>query len=101
MTAPATIAEVLEKAADLLEPEGRWTQHAYGRWNGSGYSCWCMFGAIDAIASDYKIGAQCNNVVDRVVGQGLVDWNDAPGRTQPEVVAALRRAAALAREQGA
>ena len=36
----------------------------------------------------------------RVVGGGVAPWNDAPGRTQAEVVAALRKAADLARSEG-
>jgi hypothetical protein len=31
---------------------------------------------------------------------GIAPWNDAPERTQAEVVAKLREAAALAQEQG-
>jgi hypothetical protein len=49
--------------------------------------CWCIFGALLAAdriksgATRYKL--QCH------LRQDPVDWNDTPGRTKEEVIAAL------------
>ena len=94
-----SVADVLERAADLIEPEGKWTQGKYG----SHDSCMCAKGAIyhvgawderadEALEAVYAILPSTGIISDR-----LVAWNDAPERTQAEVVAKLREAAALAR----
>lgn len=111
MTEALKPSEVLAKAADLIEPEGCWTQgasakNAAGQPLGAGGSagsaavCWCMVGALlragmtkmDTTALDYARRA--------VPATGVSMWNDAPERTQAEVVAALRKASALAAEAG-
>lgn len=97
----ATVAETLEMAASLIEPEGAWTQQVAGKPfpRSTGTPC-CMGYAIEqnadgdmgpAIEALYAV-APFNSI------RGLVAWNDAPERTQAEVVAALRAAAAKARE---
>lgn len=97
-----TVAEVLERAADLIEPEGRWRQKN----GGVRGACWCASTAIDAAHPDgFAPDAQrfLANLVSPGAGLAIVRvwyWNDAPERTQAEVVAKLREAAALAREQG-
>jgi hypothetical protein len=124
MASKLSVADVLERAADLIEPEGAWTQHAFSR-NADGSVdrggeedddgiadnpvCWCALGAIATAAGvDLSFSGFPNNgiVKDaasafRAVEPYPVDWNDAPGRTQAEVVSKLREAAALAREQAA
>lgn len=109
-----TVAEVLEAAASLIEPEGAWTQGAYYRdANGREIyadrreaACFCALGAI-RIAGDYDASGlpdlnPAAQVLEGVLdtGVGIHEWNDAPGRTQAEVVAKLREAAAVARERG-
>jgi hypothetical protein len=130
-----TPREVLLAAAELLEPEGRWTQGVVARNVGNGSVdsvsvdavCWCAYGAIEKVALDADfpelvedvataafcagIGIQAGGLLAgeqsglwfefaRIVGEllprylTLGTWNDAPGRTQAEVVAALRAAAA-------
>lgn len=101
------MAEVLDRAADLIEPKGAWTQGVYacdefgndlnpdGQWQPSPTAvCRCMYGAVAEIAQPN--GYRC---VPPSGSWGLpdTDWNDAPERTQAEVVAKLREAAALAR----
>jgi len=103
-----TIADVLERAADLIEPEGKWTQGESAR-TADGQVvfaphkdavCWCLYGAIAQVG-----GANCDfnsttYLASRFIEKGeetLAAWNDAPERTQAEVVAKLREAAALAR----
>ena len=91
------IARILNAAADLIEPDGAWTQGAAAR-NADGKvslenaTCWCLYGAIgnfaeeswDVVWEDFK----------RLSGiRAPIAWNDAPERTQSEVVEALRAAA--------
>src|SRR4051812_6319473 len=107
MSAPLTVAEVLERAADLIEPEGAWTQGVWAR-DASGAGdpdvgqevCFCAFGAIYK-SCGYRFGevglAALTAVGDEVDGFRIQEWNDAPNRTQAEVVAKLREAAAISR----
>lgn len=107
MGAPLTVAEVLSRAADLIEPERAWTQGCEARdvdgvelvdYSGTDAICWCVGGAIWKAADD--VGYKNPNVAMRFL-ESLLDvcnvpeWNDAPKRTQSEVVAKLREAAAL------
>lgn len=103
-------SEILSKAADLIEPEGAWMQGGYS--NGvtvvSG-SCWCAAGAVYAAHGNWRdpvardavrvlytaLNLPYDDEDDDVIGA----WNDAPERTQAEVVSALRQAAHLAKEQ--
>lgn len=101
------VADILDKAADLIEPEGAWTQGAFARTAdgescSSGSSdpravCWCVGGAINR-ASGQERPTDAHNVFQRLIPCGEFEWNDAPERTQAEVVAKLREAARLARE---
>jgi hypothetical protein len=83
------------------------TQHAFGR-NALGAAldveeasrtgvCWCTLGALNASgAMLFSIpGDRARQALRKVVGvYNLGDWNDAPGRTQAEVLAAFDRAIA-------
>ncbi len=101
MTAP----EVLEAAADLLEKPGAWTQGAHAR-NAAGAPmlvgsrpdavCWCALGALDRMAPTNDLWDATVQAMKEVVGH-VADFNDATGRTQAEVVAALRQAARQSR----
>lgn len=112
-----TVSQVLDRAADLIEPEGKWTQGGSYALSALGNSidsidpeaaCFCAMGAVyrsAGVSTWHKTGAL--ELVDKarkhlatMLGVAMASWNDAPERTQPEVVAALRKAAALAREQG-
>ncbi|WP_420478274.1 DUF6197 family protein [Brevundimonas sp. FT23028] len=113
----ATVSEILTKAADLLETPGAWTQGAeYRNEAGEDISdfdddaddlpadltpvCWCAAGAIwcQPISTPEKVAA-CEALA-AAIGSGdryeVPKWNDAPERTQAEVVAALRTAASQA-----
>ncbi|WP_380778018.1 hypothetical protein [Sphingomonas sp. R86520] len=96
---PLCVADVLERAADLIEPEGAWIRGSFvGERNG--IECFCAMGAIDrAAGTDQDLDETVIfSTLRKVIGrQSIVSWNDSPERTQPEVVAALRRAATLAR----
>ena len=104
-----SVSEVLSRAADLLEKPGAWTQWAYGRdifgdveEDGSEMPtdpvCFCVQGAIGQVMGERPYGAPIYPVIGALadhLGVPAVDvpvWNDAPGRTQAEVVSALRAA---------
>lgn len=99
---PLCVADVLERAADLIEPKGAWTQGELARDirreptdpDEPDAACWCLEGALQKVCGRHE----AYQAVRRVVAEpSLWGWNDDPNRTQEEVVAALRRAATLAR----
>lgn len=113
----ATIADVLDRAADLIEPEGAWCQHRLALKDAQGRLSRCAVGAVQQAAftaSGGKYGSDlqydAERVLNRFLGRGAAGFvqvlggvggattfNDALGRTQAEVVAALRAAAVIAR----
>lgn len=117
-------SDVLAKAADLIEPEGAWTQFV-GAWiepirrpedmplteegdpsEGLSYRspdarCFCLDGAIWRVASgESPVARAAYERVRKLVDEEPFEWNDRPERTQAEVVKALRDAADLARAEG-
>ncbi len=58
---------------------------------------WCLLGALDKSRSD---GPDGWTYLNNVTGINPIKWNDAEGRTQGEVVAALVQAAELAESEG-
>lgn len=108
MTVAMSVADVLERAADLIEPQGKWTQGTFARGkrnrpckegNSSTARCWCALGAIQHETNSVALRNEAHWRLRKTLGMLVTSFNDAPGRTQAEVVAALREAAALAREQ--
>lgn len=102
-----TDADVLERAADLLEEFG-WCQGAAAR-DEAGKSIvgtweravsFCHNGAIYRAACDLGVSSSLfDGRWERLIGDSDAHlWNDVPGRTKQEVVARLRDAAATARE---
>lgn len=99
------ISEVLDKAADLIEPPRKWTKSAFAR-DSQGNPCspygteavsFCVLGAIRQVAGPTTWLHGENFVADTLNELPSV-FNDS--RTQPEVVSALREIAALARAEG-
>ena len=108
----ADVAGTLNAAADLLEKPGAWTQGEYGL-DEDGYGltgvhqlqsravCLCTVGALAVAGNAASIRyaeeeADAVHALASVLGISVgrvAAWNDAPGRTQAEVVAALREAA--------
>jgi hypothetical protein len=95
------VADVLERAAELLSAPGAWIK---GSWQ-SGH-CVCAEGAILAVvpARNRTFAYLAIKFLEELLpipaieGKRIVPfWNDAPERTQAEVVAKLREAAALSR----
>jgi hypothetical protein len=110
------LADILDRAATLLEPEGAWIQgrlnNEYETDDGSP-TCFCLVGAIIEAARDNDyLASAARDAVAHVLGfqsdnapamgdanPPVVRWNDAEGRTQSEVIAKLREAASKARQQ--
>ena len=107
----SSVADILDRAADLIEPEGRWMQGDLGR-DAHGERidvcerlgdavCFCMEGAIEYVARRHGMRPhEAFEAVKPVIANGtaaLFYWNDRKGRTQTEVVAALRQAASAER----
>ncbi len=110
---PATVADVLDAAADHIQQHG-WAQGSYRTPDG----CCCARGAIAVTRGDYDGCVNADDVDaekaleelgDYLVEHDLVDvseddrgqgvcpiitWNDEPGRTADEVIGTLRRVAA-------
>ena len=99
----AQVAADLRAAADVLERDG-WTQGDYHASDG----CHCVVGAIEVATGywtssrpqhDLSVTARRETAVDvfeavlESPADTVFDWNDAPGRTAAEVIAALRAAA--------
>ncbi len=102
--------ELLLEVRGLIESS--WTQHAEARtadgvpvdpWD-TGAVSWSLLGALVAVydrraRSDGEVlaigslRAACARLADIVDRDVLSDWNDLPGRTREEVLAALAEAA--------
>ena len=94
-------------AADLVARPDGWTQGMRWRTNDGGVSQYCAIGAIEKAAqqlggdamSQYRAGSTLARSLGLPLQSMLpnlrvAEWNDRIGRTQAEVVAALRKAAA-------
>lgn len=102
-----TIVDALDHAGDLIRRG--WHQRGYAR-DASGApvsaeddraASWCATGAIWAVARKRAAPGQYLKLVeglcgalDEAIGEFRTCWNDRPERTQAEVVAAFRKAAA-------
>lgn len=104
----SAVADDLRAARALVEKG--WTQGAYGRlesgentfaWDAN-VVCWCPVGAIQKATierdrdDDQALDAFAAALVEYDKDAGPEGWNDAPGRTQAEVLAAFDRAIELA-----
>lgn len=113
-------SETLSRAADLLEKPGAWMQGDFWRLaDGVTYEkavdygvvedaepvCFCAYGAISYARGIIDCNQDDTMAIEPFLGAAIGDmtpfalstWNDAPERTQAEVVAALRQAADLAK----
>jgi hypothetical protein len=82
-------AETLLKAADIIEEHG-WCQYSTRKADGSV----CLYGAIRRTAPHLAANGDAGRLLHRHLGiNNYVEWNDVPGRTQAEVLKALRGAA--------
>lgn len=103
------VADILERAAVRLSKPGAWTQGSYAR-TVRGHRigpccgpavCWCAEGALIAESDSDEAARQALEATLPPPPEGartIPHWNDTAGRTQSEVVQALRDAAAKARD---
>lgn len=107
-TLAKAIAEVLEETAQRVQRDG-FGQHAF--WD-PGTGKYCTRGHFTQVVLDRYRGrsldidgvdlwklviAGCDMVMSLHLGAGVAVWNDHPGRTEEEVVAALTESANEAR----
>lgn len=103
-----SITSLLNAAADLVARPGAWTQGYVARdktgriveADARAARCWCGIGAVmrvaKAIKSDRTENLACKALHQFAHGRGFTsfgNFNDAPERTQDEVVTALRKVA--------
>lgn len=96
------VSDILEKAADLIEPEGKWGQGFIVGCVGDHCADTAIYRIAELLDREERQAARIffANFIGGRDQYATFRWNDAPERTQEEVVAKLREAAALAREQG-
>ena len=106
----ADIAAKLDEARALIEPEGAWTQGKYARGKSGREAkatsksavCFCAMGAVGRVFDDSHPNLCTPGMPHLAKAAGtdcIYQWNDAPERTQAEVIEALRKAAELARQE--
>jgi len=80
-----TTREIRALAARLIERDG-WCTETFAEKDGSR----CIAGAILAASADRTEYSQTAEEIERELGCGtLMQWNEAPGRTVEDVLAAL------------
>jgi hypothetical protein len=98
-----TVADDLRAARALVEKG--WTQGAYARTKTGKEcpdrslhaKCWCASGAIWRVCAHDGIGfSEAHKQLSAAINKPIPYWNDAPGRTQAEVLAAFDRAIEIA-----
>ncbi len=98
---PERVADRLDAAATHIERHG-WAQGFMRSVDGRV----CAMGALNAVTRDgnvtYLVGATAYlareiGTTDELADLGVVEWNDADGRTRSDVLDAMRRAAKRAR----
>jgi hypothetical protein len=94
-SASLPVSTVLRNAAELIEKKG-WCQFRFLDEDGGT----CLAGAGEASAKSVSGWWQAREFLHRYLDIDPTIWNDAPERTQAEVVAKLREAAALAESEG-
>jgi hypothetical protein len=97
-------SEILEKAAAHMERVGHCRHFYFGDDSDWATGACCAVGAV-TIAGKFETPRKAEEsetaiILARAVVGSTVTWNDAPERTQAEVVAKLREAAELARKEG-
>lgn len=103
------IIDFLTFMHDWLTPEGRWCQHESYEWNPSaGYNdlsnvlSACLIGAsaiaCEAVCSahDYHADKSALRAIERQIANSddVIGWNDAPERTQEDVLLLIKQAIA-------
>jgi hypothetical protein len=82
---PPDVDTVLQQAADYLELHG-WCRGSLGRRGGPN----CVVGALFEIAQTPMVRAAAERLASEIGTSNVAWWNDQRGRSQAEVIAALR-----------
>ena len=95
---PSPAGDRLRAARQYIIDHG-WIQGALVRSDG----CVCLMGALSLSGptDDYDLYSDAHYALIKTVRSGLPYWNDKPGRTKDEVLAALSSAADLADREAA
>jgi hypothetical protein len=101
----ARAAEILEKAADLLETVGHVKGHSIS-YSGDAITGYCVTGAIVEqvthwnVVMDWRARAKAYEVLADLISKDgreptakIIHWNDAPERTATEVIDLMKHAA--------
>jgi hypothetical protein len=100
-----TTLEILKAARKLITPKGAWITGVYAKTSPKGRkalfgndpaaTCWCMEGALQK-ASGREMVYDSQDLLKPFgnIGKNLPQFNDAPGRTHAEVLAAFDAAIA-------
>lgn len=98
MTEPTRLPEVvLKEAAEWLSAHS-WCQNHFelynmeqNEWESKVVVAACALGAIKQVMQSNREGALATQVLLKRIGcEAIPEWNDTPGRTKDEVLAALR-----------
>lgn len=114
MSALPSIADVLDAAADLIEPKGAWCDDFAQDKNGNPLRygsdpdavCWCALGAVEhatgrALGCPPEVQAlyyRAETLLDKMTPRGILQFNRY--NPQASVVAKVRQCAVLARASG-
>jgi hypothetical protein len=88
------IAEKLREARALIERG--WCQGSSSRNNEDGTTSYCLLGALSTVNKRYHVYYTAKDHVEEILEVPIPVWNDAPGRTQAEVLDLFDRAIAKA-----
>ena len=87
------------KPSELLSRPGAWCQGCFAKTSDGSHVWsinpdavqWCLTGAVNrCIPTTAKRESALSKLKHKARRKRMVDWNDAPGRTQAEVVALLQ-----------
>ncbi len=94
----AQVAADLRAAAEVLKRDG-WTQ---GKFYDRSTRCRCVTGALNCATarSKRRFDSAWDALIPVIPDPNVIEWNDAPGRTADEVIAALLAAADAAEADG-
>lgn len=96
-----TTLEVLKGARERIARgwyQGAFAKTSKGRVIGPSCrnaACWCAIGSIEACDAPVLVAGNALSRLRAVIGHSIAWWQDQPGRTQAEVLAAFDRAIEL------
>lgn len=102
-------SEILKEAREIIGAPNRWTQGCFARamdgyeidYTDARAECFCAQGAIYRLEPPLLAGIDAEEFLMRAVGCKIPQFNDAPGRTHSEILAAFDKAIILAEQSEA